>query len=148
MQNLTHSKKSQELSPHNKPLSLKQEKSGVNNVSEIKASELEKQVIIPNPLRIFSRKITDASTNFTLNFRGVQLVVYNPTAKVLKLGDSAANTTDYLFVVRENKYFVSPVFYFSELYVFVDSFAAFSGTTPIIYVYDRPMFNPQVSAIT
>ena len=108
----------------------------------------EVQTVIKTPLVVFSKKITDASNYIQLAFKGMQLVVYNPTSKVLKLGDSNVNTNDYLFVVQANKYFISPVFYFSEITVFVDSFAAFSGTTPFIYIYDKPMFNPMMSSIT
>lgn len=77
---------------------------------------------------------------------GKQFVVYNPSASItmyLSVRYPDVAQLKYEFIVNPNRYFVSPVFDFVELfYTAVGIVLSTDHIRPTLYVYSCSMFNP------
>lgn len=75
-----------------------------------------------------------------------QIVVYNPTTFVVKLGRNKATTSDYEFIVGTNKVAVLPPMNVDKIYFYQDSFSAY-GVKATLFIYKNGVLTPGTNAL-
>jgi len=76
-----------------------------------------------------------------------QIVVYNPTTTVLKLGVDRVDTNSYMFTVKANQMVILPPLNFSKLYYLQESIQTGIYTTPVIFAYSEAKFSAGIYSI-
>ena len=125
-----------------KPHSVKDISAEVNPQTRIKtvdSNKLNFQMTKLNPSTA-SDKIEYAS-----NMK--QIIVYNPSTTVLKLGSTRVDTNSYEFLVNGMKCAVLPPFNFDVIYYLQETIQA-GFIVPIIFAYGEVQSNPVTTDLT
>jgi hypothetical protein len=84
-----------------------------------------------------------------INYTGmmVQLAIYNPTARIIKIGLNNALTDEYEYIINAQKLVVLPPFKFNSIYYLQETYTA-GRINPTLYAYNCIMLTPVVNTIT
>lgn len=117
------------------------------NLSNVFSGEQFKQNdnVITDEYKRLSQDVSSGRIDYSSNKK--QIIVYNPTTTVLKLGVDRVDTNSYMFTVKANQMVILPPLNFSKLYYLQESIQVNIFTTPIIFAYSEARFAAGVYSI-